>query len=56
MSKAKLFLGSQAMDHVALYALFPGSPVEVIALTEFDETWPLVVVGPEFQLDKLNCS
>ncbi len=53
MSKSKPFFGSQIVDHVALYALFPGSPIEIIAPAEFDEGWPLIVAGPQFQIEFL---
>ena len=54
--KIRRFLGleDREIDKVVLYSVFPYGLITVTSSVELEDRWPVVIEGPEFQLDFLK--
>ena len=54
--KIREFFGlrDKEIDRVALYSVFPWSAIVVVMSVELEDRWPLIIEGPDFQLDFLE--
>lgn len=53
MANLRRFLGLEDIEYVALHAVFPESSVSLVSPVTSEERWPLVIIGPEHQINFL---